>query len=118
MLVIGAQGALGRICAEALVTAGLDVIRAGRRPENSAGFRLIDLDDSHSVSEGCAGVDLVVSTVRHREHAAERTVAREGGALLNVASLCQPLIRLYYARSGGAKRRWSRPSRREPTAPK
>jgi NAD(P)-dependent dehydrogenase (short-subunit alcohol dehydrogenase family) len=87
VLVIGAQGVLGRMCAEALRGAGFDVIRAGRRPESSPDFRLIDLDDPRSVADGCAGVDLVLSTVRHPAHAAERTVAREGGTLLNVASL-------------------------------
>src|SRR5205807_3466827 len=35
----------------------------------------------------CADVDLVVSAVRHPAHAAERTVLREGGTLLSVASL-------------------------------
>ncbi len=87
VLVIGAQGVLGRLCGEALRAAGLDVIRAGRRPESAPDFRLIDLDDPRSVAEGCAGMDLVVSTVRHPAHAVERTVMREGGTLLSAASL-------------------------------
>jgi NAD(P)-dependent dehydrogenase (short-subunit alcohol dehydrogenase family) len=103
VLVIGAQGVLGRMCAEALGAAGLHVIRAGRRPENSPDFRLIDLDDCHSVSEGCAGVDLVVSTVRHPVHAAERAVAREGGALLSVASLWAQDREQLKAESAGAR---------------
>lgn len=87
VLVIGAQGVLGRMCAETLRGAGLEVIRAGRRPESSPDFRLIDLDDPRSVADGCAGVDLVLSTVRHSAHAAERLILREGGTLLSAASL-------------------------------
>ena len=87
ILVIGAQGALGRMCAEALRRDGFDVIRAGRRPEQGPDFRLIDLDEPRSIADGFAGVDLVVSTARHPAHAAERAVLRDGGTLLSVASL-------------------------------
>ncbi len=87
VLVIGAQGALGRLCADGLRGAGFDVIRAGRRSEDGADFRLLDLDDPGSLASACAGVDLVVSAVRHAGHAAERAVARDGGTLLSVASL-------------------------------
>lgn len=86
MLVIGAQGALGRLCAEALRDSGFDVTRAGRRVEDAPDFRLIDLDDSGSVAACCADADLVVSTVRHPGYAAERYALREGGTLLSVAS--------------------------------
>ena len=57
VLVIGAQGALGRLCADGLREAGFDVIRAGRRPEDAADFRLLDLDQPDSVADACAGVD-------------------------------------------------------------
>jgi NAD dependent epimerase/dehydratase family len=87
VLVVGAQGALGRMCADALREAGFDVLRAGRRPEDRPDFRFVELDDSDSVARAFSGVDLVVSTVRHPGHAAERFVMREGGVLLNVASL-------------------------------
>jgi hypothetical protein len=87
VLVIGAQGALGRMCVDALREAGFDVLRAGRRPDGRPDFRLVELDDPDSVARACSGVDLVVSTVRHPGHAAERVVMRQGGALLNVASL-------------------------------
>jgi hypothetical protein len=101
VLVIGAQGVLGRMCAEALRKAGFDVIRAGRRAEDSPDFRLIDLDDARSVSEACAGADLIVSTVRHPRHTAERVIARGGGALLNVASLWEQDRRELKADAGG-----------------
>ena len=87
VLVIGGQGALGRLCAQALHDAGLNVIRAGRRAEDSPDFRLVDLDEPRTITDACAGVDLLVSTVRHPAHAAERTVLRDGGMLLTIASL-------------------------------
>ena len=66
---------------------GFDVVRAGRRPEESADFRLVDLADEPSVSAACSDADLVVTTVRHPRHVAERVVLRDGGLLLSVASL-------------------------------
>jgi hypothetical protein len=65
----------------------MDVIRAGRRPEVAPDFRLVDLDQTAAVAEACAGVDLVVSTVRHPSHPAERAILDHGGTLLSVASL-------------------------------
>lgn len=88
VVVIGAQGALGRLCVEALRESGLEVVRAGRRRERDApDFRFVDLDDPASVAAACADADLVVSTVRHPEHSAERSVLAGGGVLLNVATL-------------------------------
>jgi hypothetical protein len=87
VLVIGAQGALGRLCVDALRASGFEVVRAGRRRETASDFRYVDLDQPDSVSQACAEAQLIVSTVRHPAHSAERTVIREGGTLLNVASL-------------------------------
>lgn len=87
VLVIGAQGTLGRMCVGALRDAGFEVIRAGRRPEDAPDFRFVDLDDPRSIATACSGVDLVVTTLRHPGHAAERLVVGEGGVLLSVASL-------------------------------
>jgi NAD(P)-dependent dehydrogenase (short-subunit alcohol dehydrogenase family) len=87
VLVIGAQGALGRLCAGRLREAGFEVIRAGRRRETERDFRLVDLDVPDSVADACAGVDLVVTTIRHPGHVVERVVTRDGGTLLSVASL-------------------------------
>jgi NAD(P)-dependent dehydrogenase (short-subunit alcohol dehydrogenase family) len=87
VLVIGAQGALGRLCVDPLRACGFDVLRAGRRPEGASDFRLLDLDDAECVAAACADADLVVSTVRHPAHTAERAVLRTGGTLLNLASM-------------------------------
>lgn len=87
VLVIGAQGALGRLCATALRESGFEVIRAGRRPESATDFRLVDLDDAARVAAVCAEADLVVSAVRHPRHSAERAVRENGGMLVNLASL-------------------------------
>jgi hypothetical protein len=81
--VIGAQGALGRLCAEALRSAGFDVIRAGRRPESAPDFRLLDLGDAESIPDACRDVDLVVCTASHPSRALERFVLSEGDALLS-----------------------------------
>ena len=87
LVVIGAQGALGRLCVDALRMSGLEVLRAGRRQEEAADFRFVDLDEPESIAKACADADLVVNTVRHPAHPAERVILREGGTLINVASL-------------------------------
>lgn len=87
VLVVGAQGTLGRLCATTLREAGHTVFRGGRRVEDADDFRLLDLDRPDTLGSACAEVDLVVTTVRHAEHPLERHVLREGGTLLSVASL-------------------------------
>jgi hypothetical protein len=81
VLVIGAQGALGRLCVEPLRSAGFEVIRAGRKPEKADDFRLVDLRQPDSVPEACAEADLVISLVNDRSRTAERFVLREGGTM-------------------------------------
>lgn len=81
VLVIGAQGALGRLCVEPLRRSGFEVIRAGRRPEKADDFRLVDLGQPDSVPEACADADLVISMVNDRSRTAERFVLREGGTM-------------------------------------
>jgi hypothetical protein len=103
VLVIGAQGALGRVCVDALQSAGYVVTRGGRRREDAGDFRLVDLDVESGLADALAGFDLVVSTVRHPSHAAERTVLREGGLLLNVASLTASDRATLKAEAAGAK---------------
>ena len=44
VLVLGAQGVLGRFTARALQATGHRVLRGGRREESAAYFRLVDLD--------------------------------------------------------------------------
>ena len=84
VLVIGAQGALGRLCVPALRNAGFDVIRAGRRPESASDFRLIDLDKVDSIPEDCADADLVISMVNDSRRTVERLVLRNGGAMFSL----------------------------------
>lgn len=68
VLVLGAQGALGRLCVPALRRAGMNVVRAGRRAESASDFRLIDVSDDAAVEQGCADADLVVSMVNDPSH--------------------------------------------------
>lgn len=82
VVVLGAQGALGRLCVSALRRAGLEVIRAGRRAESASDFRLIDVSDAAAVERGCADADLVVSMVNDPSHRVERFVLEHGGAML------------------------------------
>ncbi len=87
VLVIGAQGALGRLCVEPLRRAGLEVIRAGRRPEKADDFRLVDLGEPDSVPEACADADLVISMVNDRSRTVERFVLRNGGTMFTIIVL-------------------------------
>jgi hypothetical protein len=82
VVVIGAQGALGRLCVPALRRAGMDVVRAGRRAESASDFRLIDVNSAAAVERGCADADLVVSMVNDSGHTVERFVLEHGGAML------------------------------------
>jgi hypothetical protein len=103
VLVIGAQGVLGRAVARALVLSGFDVLRGGRRPEHAEDFVLLDLDRPETVVEACAGAELVVNCVFHRELAAERAVLRAGGTMLDVASLPLADRRRLEAEAGRAR---------------
>jgi hypothetical protein len=87
VLVIGAQGALGRLCVAPLRRAGFEVVRAGRRPEQADDFRFVDLNDPDSVPGACAGFDLVISMVNDRSRAAERFVLRAGGVMFTIIVL-------------------------------
>jgi hypothetical protein len=88
-LVIGAQGVLGGFIAQGLGEAGWDVTRAGRRPENAADFRQLDLGDPRSVRERVRGFDLVFSTAHHPDLALERTILKDGGTLIDLIELSE-----------------------------
>jgi NAD(P)-dependent dehydrogenase (short-subunit alcohol dehydrogenase family) len=87
VLVLGAQGVLGKFIAAALAKEGWRVVRGGRRPERAPDFALVDLDRPDTVRAACRDVDLVVSTVRHPALVAERIVLRDGPTLLNLDDL-------------------------------
>ena len=86
VLVIGAHGVLGALTAEVFAAQGWNVLRGGRRVENTADFRLVDLDRPETIAAGCCGVDLVVSAVEDPQCRAQRYVLDNGGAILTVAS--------------------------------
>lgn len=88
-LVIGAQGVLGNFIAEGLSGAAWEVTRAGRRPEEAADFRQLDLADPKSVSNGARGFDLVVSTAHEPSLALERTILDQGGTLIDLIELSE-----------------------------
>ena len=99
VLVIGAQGVLGTFIAQEFAAAGWQVTRAGRRPEDAADFRPIDLDDPASLGRACAGVDLLINTAHHRELGPERTVLHQGGTLIDLIELT-PAERMQLASDG------------------
>ena len=88
-LVIGAQGVLGSFISEGLSEAGWGVTRAGRRAEDAADFRQLDLADPKSVSKGARGFDLVVSTAHEPNLALERTILGQGGTLIDLIELSE-----------------------------
>jgi hypothetical protein len=103
VLVIGAQGQLGRFMAEGLAAEGWNVLRGGRRPEAGEDFRLVDLDRPETLETACSGTDLVITTVVDDRLAAERWVLREGGRLLHIGSLPLAPRRALEAEAPGAR---------------
>ena len=93
VLVLGAQGVLGNFTARALQGAGYSVLRGGRRPEDAADFRLVDLDLPETLDTALKGVDLVVTSIPDPDSRAESHVLRHGGLLLSKASLPAPAQR-------------------------
>src|SRR5580693_4119689 len=87
VLVLGGQGALGTAIAAAFGAAGWTSIRAGRRPDPGADFRLVDLDEPDTLERALDGIDLIVSTVPDERLVAERLVLTRGGVLINVSAM-------------------------------
>jgi NAD(P)-dependent dehydrogenase (short-subunit alcohol dehydrogenase family) len=98
VLVLGGQGLLGTAIAGAFGAAGWTSVRAGRRPDSGADFRLVDLDEPDTLERALDGIDLIVSTVPDERLVAERMVLSRGGVLINVsamaASAVQRLLRV------------------------
>ncbi|MFI4933568.1 MAG: hypothetical protein ACHP7N_03035 [Caulobacterales bacterium] len=100
----GAQGVLGRFTARALAAAGHNVLRGGRRAEEAADFRLVDLERPQTLAAALDGVDLVVTSIPDPLARLEREVLRRGGLLLSQASVPAPALRLLQADAAeGAK---------------
>ena len=93
VLVLGAQGVLGKFTARALHAAGYSVLRGGRRPEDAADFRLVDLDRPETLDIAFKGVDLLVTSIPDPDARAESHVLRNGGLLLSQASVPAPAQR-------------------------
>ena len=87
VLVIGSQGVLGSLLGRAFARAGWAVVRGGRRPDEQAGFRHVDLDEPETVAAAIGNVDLVVNPVPDRGLRAERIVLDRGGLLINVSAM-------------------------------
>lgn len=78
--------------------------RVGRRPESAADFLLLDLADPVALSHACAEADVVINTAHDPELAAERTVLREGGVLIDLIELSQPERALLRSQAAEAPR--------------
>ncbi len=87
VLIIGAQGALGSVAQKTFEAAGWCVHPAGRRRDERAGFRYVDLDQPETIESALAGVDVAVSTVAHPARTPERLVLKHGGTLINPTDL-------------------------------
>jgi hypothetical protein len=87
VLVIGAQGVLGSLLNGAFAQAGWSVLRGGRRPDERADFRYVDLDEPETVARAADDVDVIVTAVPDLTLTAERMVLDRGGLLINVSAL-------------------------------
>jgi NAD(P)-dependent dehydrogenase (short-subunit alcohol dehydrogenase family) len=92
VLVLGGQGVLGTAIAGAFGAAGWTSIRAGRRPDSGADFRLVDLDEPGTLEQALDGIDLIVSTVPDERLVAERMVLSRGGVLINVSAMAASAV--------------------------
>ena len=95
VLILGSQGVLGSLVADAFDQAGWTTIRAGRRPEAVPGSRHVDLTIPETLEDVLDDVkpDLIVSSVPDASLSAERAVIRRGGLIVNVATLAISDIR-------------------------
>jgi hypothetical protein len=101
VLIIGAQGALGSLTANAFSEAGWAVRSAARRPRR--GEIGVDLDRPESIHAALREHELVVNTVPHPDLLAERHVLDHGGTLINVSALPAAAGRSLRAVAGAAR---------------
>jgi hypothetical protein len=102
VLVLGAQGVLGSMVARAFADEGWRVVRAGRRPEVSEGFTLVDLDRPDTLRVALDGIDLVANPVPDERLVAERVVLERGPAIVNVSAVPADLGWTLKRETGGA----------------
>jgi hypothetical protein len=101
VLVIGAQGVMGMLTADAFAAAGWTVRAGARRP--GPGQVQIDLDSARSIAAAVTDDELVVNAVPHPGLLAERHILEHGGTLINVSALPASAGRSLRAVSGGAR---------------
>jgi hypothetical protein len=87
VLVIGADGVLGSLTADAFEDAGWEVLRGSRAPDRGGDWRRIDLDLPATLIPTLEEADVVVDTVPHAGVVAEQSIIDRGGLLLNTAAL-------------------------------
>jgi NAD(P)-dependent dehydrogenase (short-subunit alcohol dehydrogenase family) len=93
VIVIGAQGVLGRLLVDAFAAAGWSVGRAGRRPDGGDGYRHVDLAEPETVARAVGDADLVVNTVPDEQLVAARVVLERGGRLVDVSAVAEDAVR-------------------------
>lgn len=101
VLVIGAQGVVGALTAQAFATAGWTVRAGARRP--LAGQIEVDLDSAQSIGAAVSEDELVVNTVPHQGLLVERHVLEHGGTVINVSALPASAGRSLRAVAGAAR---------------
>lgn len=95
VLVLGGQGVLGSMVADAFSQAGWTTVRASRRPGPAPGpdpgtaIRHVDLTSPETLENALDDLkpDLVVSAVPDASLTAERSVIRRGGLIINFSTL-------------------------------
>ena len=101
VLIIDAQGMMGKLTADAFAAAGWSVRKGARRP--GPGQIEIDLDSAQSIAAAVTDDELVVNAVPHPELLAERHVLEHGDTLINVSALPASAGRSLRAVSGAAQ---------------
>lgn len=92
VLIIGGQGALGSIVAEAMRARGdLAVLIGGRRAERREDFRYLDLARPETIAPALAGVDFAISTVADPQFELERIAVESGARSINISSAVLPI---------------------------
>ena len=95
VLILGSQGVLGSLLADAFDQAGWTTTRSSRRSGAVPGIHHVDLTIPEALENVLDDVkpDLVVSSVPDASLTAERAVLRRGGLILNVSTLAISDIR-------------------------
>ena len=92
VLIIGGQGALGSIVADAMRAQGdLAVLIGGRRAQRREDFRYLDLARPETIAPALAGVDFAISTVADPQFELERVAVETGARSINISSAVLPI---------------------------